>query len=443
MGQIKKVTKKGYISKSVDDISPIVLKGYNQQIDQINKQIFFGDLTVSAAIATATKTSSTFGQPVSLGDNFLYDPSKPQDRPLTNNTNKNVENIVTTAITSGWKYTFNNVIDIGATDTLRLTLSSLVLTGTFDVILESTTISDTITFSAQKFVGTASNYGTLTMEMAKGTVAGTINYAVFTKISIISSAVNTFRLYELETANNESNFIGAYFSKRIMSTNKFDMKMEAKLADITGGTANIDGVLKDFKGELKITVPFNDLELKAFITGAGIKLLPTFEDKLINSATGANSSVAISGQTLILPFSRNVTISDISLAIGSIDYSYTDNDKMLEDGYYCWSQDSVTKTITFKVGSTGNEQNGIIPDIKITSPVMAPIVSTVHQMGNYFTVGIEKKIAGGIREYKFAVKSLGTYSEKQDDYQKVEIEFMFYPVVKNGRLIYTDTMLIS
>lgn len=434
-------------TKNIQDYTSQIFGGYNQK-PRLKTQLFFGDLGAGTMVGTASVATQTSGQPLGLGEAFLFDPKAPNNRPLTDQTTKNYPTITTTVAASGWEYNLPNIA-IASDDMIRITFKSNLLTPTLTVKLTSTTGSDTLTWTAQKINimnNKANEWTTLTLDMSKASPAGTIDYNKFTKIEIVSSVAIALSLYELETANNETNFIGYVHTGQFNCITEFTPTIESDITDIMCKTTVTDVALGSKNVELEfVTKDMNQKDF-AFLTGSNVVLRSIQSWTVVNGAKNGQSgnyNNQISTSTLTLPATRLYYPSEVKVSIDGVEYLRTQNVDNVGRGEFCYTQDPVNFTFTFTIGN--GDVTGKTPVIELLqTKENIPTVDSIHDLGNYFYMECKQNAGVGKIVQNQLVKCLVTnISTEIGDNTIHTITVRAFPVIEDGKATYTREALIA
>lgn len=271
INQIK--SRSNYLGGSIASISgnPPEFKCY-QTFENIDRNNFTGDLTAVLG-GGSTISLKTIGQPYEVSEaTEVYNPENTQLVPLTANSSKNYWECNSTAAAGSIAIALPNIaIDADATFGPLIRVSDN--TKTFNIVLTSTTLSDTITFSNISATGfTSGVWGRLCLEMSLGTVAGTIDYKKFTEMKIISNGTaQVFAIYDTPSANNITCFLGTLMTQPFIGATEMKAKLEQKIEEIKAYTSTIGVGVSEKMFELEIEIPYDNLSSEALTSGGTVK----------------------------------------------------------------------------------------------------------------------------------------------------------------------------
>jgi hypothetical protein len=266
-------SRTNYLGGNVASTSenPPEFKGY-QTFESIDRNNFTGDL-VAVLGGSSTITKKTTGQPYEVSEaTEVYNPENTALVPLTSNADKSYWECNSTAAAGSIAITLPNIA-ISVDSTFGPVIRVSDNTKTLNVVLTSTTSSDTITFSNVSTTGFTNNvWGRLCLEMALGTVAGTIDYNKFTELEVISNgATQVFAIFDTPSANNINCFLGTPIIQPFIGTTDMKAKLEQKLEEIKAGISTIGVGVSEKSFEVELEIPYDSLSAEALTSGGTVK----------------------------------------------------------------------------------------------------------------------------------------------------------------------------
>jgi len=266
-------SRSNYLGGSIASIAqnPPEFRAY-QTFDNNTRNNFTGDLTAVLGGASII-TKKTTGQPYEVSEaTEVYNPENTTLVPLTSNADKSYWECNSTAAAGSIAIALPNIA-IGSDDTFGPLIRVSDNTKSLNVVLTSTTVSDTITFSNISTTGfTNGVWGRLALEMSLGTVAGTIDYNKFTELKVISNgATQVFAIYDTVSANNINCFLGTPIIQPFIGATEMKAKLEQKIEEIKGYISTIGVGVAEKNFEFEVEIPYDSLSAEALTSGGVIK----------------------------------------------------------------------------------------------------------------------------------------------------------------------------
>lgn len=414
--------------------NPPELKGY-QTLNELNNNIFTGDLT--AVLGGGSTISQKYtGQPYEVSPaTEVYDCEYPNLIPLTFNASKSFWECNSSTASGSIAFTLPNIA-IGNTDTIAVLMKISDNTKTFNIVLQSTTLSDTITFSNISMTGfTAGTWQNVVLEMSSGTVAGTIDYTKFTKATIISNgASQVFSVYQISTANNIYCFTGALITIPIDCLTDVKEKLETKTEDIKCylGSDGVGVTEKTFEIELESS-NYN-IEQLAAATGTVIKsqVMPVI--RMVNGV-GASQSMAVSAGSFTISNVSSLERLQIYTPDG-VPLARTFTPQGLNIATYFATLTNGTATI--QVDTSYNSQVLIAKEEKLE--IMPVSTNKNYNTSIYFALKFARELTGGTLLPVYWVKTKITKVEKKQDKVSVPVTLT---ISAFGKKLGKDTIFIK